>query len=144
MQKNIYKIVWILIIFFMFIKPFFDDYSYLIEDININPFDYARITDIDYTAKLVDEPGSNGKVVITEKLTYDIHAFSKDNLFWELWRDLPESYVDGVKVDYNVLSVKQILDDGSEILYLESPKLYWDDEDYVDSANRIRAWKMVS
>ena len=35
--------------------------------------DYARITDVDYTAVVVDEPGSEGKVVVTERLTYDIH-----------------------------------------------------------------------
>ena len=93
--------------------------------------DYARITDVDYTAVVVDEPGSEGKVVVTERLTYDIHAASKNNLFWELWRDLCEDYVDGVKVHYKVNSVKQIMDDGTEIIYDESPKLYWDDYDYV-------------
>ena len=110
----------------------------------MNPFDYARITDIDYTAEVVDEPGSNGKVVITERLTYDIHAASKNNLFWELWRDLPESYVDGEKVDYKVNSVKQILDDGTEIVYEESPKLYLDDSDYTSTARRLWSWEMVS
>ena len=98
---------------------------------NFNPFDYARITDVDYKAVLVDEPGSKGKVVVTERLTYDIHAASKNNLFWELWRDLPESYIDGVKVDFKVNSVKQILDDGIEVIYDESPRLYWYDSDYT-------------
>lgn len=98
-----------------------------------NPFDYARITDVDYKAVVVDEPGSQGKVLITEKLTFDIHAASKDNPFWELWRDLPEDYIDGEKVEYKVLSVKQILEDGTEIVYDESSKLYWDDEDYTDT-----------
>lgn len=93
--------------------------------------DYARITDVEYKAVVVDEPGSEGKVVITERLTYDIHAASRSNLFWELWRDLCEDYVDGVKVHYKVNSVKQILNDGTEIIYEESPKLYWDDYDYV-------------
>ena len=99
-------------------------------------------TDVDYKAVLVDEPSSNGKAVITERLTFDIHAFSKNNPFWELWRDLPESYIDGVKVDYKVNSVKQILADGSEIIYKESPKLYWEDSDYTDSTGRYgpRKW----
>ena len=96
-----------------------------------NIFDYARITDIDYQAVVVDEPGSHGKVVITERLTFDIHAASRSNLFWELWRDLPESYVDGVKVEYQVNSVKQILDDKTEVIYDQSPQLYWEDGDYV-------------
>lgn len=95
--------------------------------------DYARITDLEYKAVVVDEPGSQGKVVITERLTFDVHAASNDNLFWELWRVLPEEYVDGVKVDYKVNYVKEIRDDGSSITYPESPKLYWDDFDYIDT-----------
>lgn len=96
--------------------------------------DYARITEVDYKAEVVDEIDSNGKVIITERLTFDVHAEDEDNPFWELWRDLPETYVDGVKVDYKVNSVKQILDDGTEIIYDESPKLYWDDSDYLSSS----------
>lgn len=99
----------------------------------MNPFDYARITDVDYKAVVLDEPGFEGTVLITERLTFDIHAASRSNTFWELWRDLPEDYVDGVKVDYKVHSVKQILDDGTEIVYEESDRLYWEDEDYVRS-----------
>ena len=119
-----------LIIFFL---PLLINFSYLFEDMQLNPFDYARITDVEYKAVVVDEPDSEGKVVITERLTFDIHAASKNNLFWELWRDLPEDYVDGVKVDYKVNSVKQILEDGTAVIYEESPKLYWDDYDYVSS-----------
>ena len=103
----------------------------IIGAIATNANDYARITDVEYKAVVVDEPGSEGKVVITERLTFDIHAASRSNLFWELWRDLCEDYVDGVKVHYKVNSVKQIMDDGTEIIYEESPKLYWDDYDYV-------------
>lgn len=101
---------------------------------NWNPFDYARITEVDYTAVVVDEQGSNGKVIITERLTFDIHAASRNNLFWELWRDLPEEYIDGVKVEYKVNSVKQIFDNKSDVVYGESPKLYWDDSDFTKAA----------
>lgn len=103
------------------------------EDESLNPNDYARITDVEYKAVVVDEPDSEGKVIITERLTFDIHAASKNNLFWELWRDLPEDTIDGVKVYYKVNSVKQILEDGTELIYDESPKLYWDDYDYVST-----------
>ncbi|MFV0395181.1 MAG: DUF2207 family protein, partial [Coprobacillaceae bacterium] len=89
------------------------------------------ITDVDYKAVVVDEEGSDGKVIVTERLTYDIHAMSEDNPFWELWRDLPEEYIDGVKVEYKVNSVKQIFEDGSELEYQESPNLYWEDYDYT-------------
>ena len=95
--------------------------------------DYARITDVEYKAVVIDEPGGNGKIHVTERLTFDVHAAEKDNLFWELWRDLPEDYIDDAHVHYDVLSVKQILDDGTEVIYDESPKLYWDDYDYVNS-----------
>ena len=102
--------------------------------------DYARITDVDYQAILVDEPNESGKLLITERLTYDIHAASKNNLFWELWRDLPEDYVDGLKVDYKVNYVKQINKDGTEVEYTESPKLYWEDSDYTSSIYGPGKW----
>ena len=134
MGKSIIR--WIIIIFW--IVFFFSQFAYLFEDITIeNPFDYARITDVDYKAVVVDEPDSEGKIIVTERLTLDIHAASKNNLFWELWRDLPEEYIDGVKVEYKVNSVKQILDNGTEIVYQESPELYWDDYDYVNTARWI-------
>jgi len=103
-----------------------------------NPFDYARITEVDYKVVVVDEPGSDGKIIVTERLTFDIHAVSKGNLFWELWRALPEEYIDGVKVEYKVNSVKQIFDDGREsAVFEESPKLYWYDNDYTDTASGL-------
>lgn len=121
------------IMFFMFTSPCWSTMLAAWVENTDNPFDYARITDVEYQAVVVDEPGSEGKVVITERLTFDIHAASRDNGFWELWRDLPEDTVDGVPVYYEVNSVKQILDDGTEIVWEESPKLYWDDYDYVSS-----------
>ena len=102
-----------------------------------NPLDYARITDVDYKAVVVDEENSQGKVLITERLTFDVHAFSKNNTYWELWRELPENEVDGVTTKYKVNSVKQILDDGTELVYTESPKLYWDDNDYVNTNTEL-------
>lgn len=124
--------IWICFIV-AFLLIFFGENSYILEDMQLNPFDYARITDVEYKAVVVDEPDSEGKVVITERLTFDIHAASKDNLFWELWRDLPEDYVDGAHVHYKVNSVKQIYEDGTEVIYEESPVLYWEDSDYVSS-----------
>ena len=127
-------IFWIIALSFLFSTlPFWGEmisnYANKLASIN----DYVRITDVDYKAIVDDSPGSNGRITITERLTYDVHAASKNNLFWELWRDLPEQYIDGVHVHYKVNSVKQILEDGTEIVYEESPKLYWDDEDYVNT-----------
>ena len=100
-------------------------------DISLSLNDYARIVEMDYKAVVVDEYGGQGKILVTERITFDVHAASRYNGFWELWRDLCESEVDGAKVHYNVLSVKQIMEDGSAELWEESPRLYWDDYDYV-------------
>lgn len=124
---SLYYLSIVLICILAFISEMYE------EEIITSPFDYARITDVDYKAVVIDEPNSNGKITITERLTFDIHAASTSNLFWELWRDLPESYIDGLKVDYNVNSVKQIYDDGTEVIFSESPKLYWNDSDYLST-----------
>ena len=103
-----------------------------------NPFHYARIVEVDYRAVVVDEPGSYGKIIVTERLTFDIRAFSQNNLFWELWRALPEQYIDGVRVEYRVNSVQQVFDDGREpITFRESPILYWNPSDFVNTADGL-------
>lgn len=132
-STNVAAIVWIVIIsiVFMFL---------IILGIASDEDDYARITDVSYKAVVVDEPDCEGKVMITERLTFDVHADYEDNLYWELWRDLPESYVDGAKVDYTVHSVKQILEDGTEIIYEQSPVLYWEDEDYISPTLGPEKW----
>lgn len=129
---NILVTSYIILIILSLLIPFFELFEELDIDINLNPNDYTRITDIDYKAIVSDK--SDGKVFVTERITFDVHAASKRNLYWELWRDLPEDYDDGIKVGYNVTSVKEILDNGEEIKYIESPKLYWEDEDYTNGA----------
>jgi len=131
--KKIYKAIvlcFMLLFSLPIIGPFLSEYQ-------LNPFDYARITDVEYKAVVQDEPENGGSLLITERLTYDIHAASSNNTFWELWRDLSEDVDEGLKVDYTVHSVKQILPDGSEIVYEESPVLYWEDEDYVSSNKEL-------
>ena len=95
--------------------------------------DYVKITDVDYKAVVLDEKYAGGKVLITEKLTFDIHAASRSNLFWELWRDLPEDEADGLKVDYDVNYVKEIKSDGTSKLYTESNFLLWEDYDFTSN-----------
>jgi len=92
----------------------------------------VRVTALDYKAVVVDEPDSRGKAVIREILTFDVRAHSRDYLVYELWRALPEEYVDGVKVEYNVLSVRQLFHDGSYVTFKETPNLYWWDYDYIN------------
>lgn len=127
----------IVIILFFFIL-FIPIIPIIIEE--ANPFDYAKLTDVEYKAVVIDEENNSGKIVVTERLTFDIHAASKDNLFYELWRALPEQKIDGLTVDYKVNYAKQILDDGSEIVYQESPKLYWDDIDYINPLYGPHKW----
>lgn len=126
MQK---KLTIIIVCFYLFIMlgTFCSEFGYTLEDLQLNPNDYARITDMEYQAVVSD----GGQITVTERLTFDVHAASRDNGFWELWRDLVEEEVDGLKVHYQVNSVKQILPDGTEIIYGESPRLYWEDYDYV-------------
>ena len=87
-------------------------------DIDQNPFDYARITDVNYKAIVLDEPNNSGKVKVTERLTFDVHAVSKDNLYWELWRALPESVVDGCALGEFVVTVFGDEGLGSSKLYV--------------------------
>ena len=91
----------------------------------------VRVTALDYTAVITDEPDGRGKAVITEVLTFDVRAHSRDYLTYELWRALPEEYVDGAKVEYNVLSVTQLFHDKPPLEYDETPNLYWWDGDYI-------------
>lgn len=114
----------------------------------ITSTDYARITDVEYKAVLVDgdednkqtnasssryDQNTQSKVVIAETITFDVRAASKNNPFWELWIGLGEEEIDGIRRTYKVNSVKQVMPDGSKVTWEESPKLYWYDEDYVDT-----------
>lgn len=127
--------IYIIIIIFFCCFPFLAIMAESVDWESINtPWDYARITDVDYKGELIDEPGSGGKLLVTERLTFDIHAASRDNLFWELWRDLCEDKVDGLKVDYKVNSVKQIFKNKEDVIFEESSRLYWEDSDYLSSS----------
>ncbi len=132
MKKNS-GVFFLILLILIYTLPLIFNYVATSMEESTGPNDYARITDVDYKAIVLDEKDYGGDILVTERLTYDIHAASINNPFWELWRDLPEDYVDGLKVDYDVISVKQISSDGTEIIYEESPKLYWDDSDYTSS-----------
>ena len=104
----------------------------ILDEIEWSSFEEVKITSIDYTAVIVDEPGSYGKIRVTERLTFDIQALSQYYSIWELWRALPEDVIDGVEIFYNVLSVKQVFDDGrAPVVFTEAPQLYWFDNDYT-------------
>ena len=56
--------------------------------------------------------------MLEEQIKYELLDGIREDK--ELWRELPEDYVDGVRVTYDVKSVSQILDDGTEIPYEET------------------------
>ena len=74
-KTNLAAIIWITIIAAVFILL-------LLFAIATDEEDYARITDVSYKAVVVDEPGCEGKIMITERLTFDVHADTEDNLYW--------------------------------------------------------------
>ena len=124
----------ILIFFISLISEGYTWEDFGLDGFSLNPNDYCNLTDIEYTAVLHDDPNGNANVEITEYLTFDVHAGSRSNTYKELWRELPEEYVDGLRVTYDVESVTQILDNGQEIPYLETSKMYWEDSDYTQSS----------
>ena len=127
-------IFFILLIFLYLVSEGYTWEDFGLDGFSLNPNDYCNLTDIAYTAILHDDPNGNASVEITEYLTFDVHAGSKSNTYKELWRELPEEYVDGLKVTYDVESVTQILDNGQEIPYLETSKMYWEDSDYTQDS----------
>ena len=113
MMKKIFNPVTIYFLFFglIFMTAIGASLFNSLTEAGLNPFDYARITDVDYKATLIDEPGHGGKVVITENLTFDIHAAFRSNTFWELWRDLCEDNIeDEMVVEQIHRDVKRIVD----------------------------------
>ena len=106
-----------------------------LDDMQLNPLDHARITDMEYQAVLEDPLFDETVLHVTERITFDVRAASHDNLYWELWRDLSEETTDGLTAKYDVKSVTEILSDGTRVEYDESPKLYWDDFDYTSAAS---------
>jgi len=126
----------IIIFFLIFISEGYTWEDFGLDGFSLNPNDYCHLTDVDYTAILHDDPDGTASVEITEYLTFDVHASSKSNTYKELWRELPEDYVDGLRVTYDVKSVTQILDNGKEIPYTETSKMYWEDEDYTRSSTK--------
>ena len=127
LSSYIFTVLLLFILFLSEAYTFLEDFGF-----SLNPNDYCNLTDVEYTAVLHDD----SSVEITEYLTFDVHASSKSNTYKELWRELPEDYVDGLKITYDVKSVTQILDDGTELPYLETSKMYWEDYDYTINATQ--------
>ena len=78
-------IAWLVFLFFL-MMPAIDLCIYVYTEANESTSwlsnDYARITDVDFKAVVHDENGEN-YINVKEKLTFDIHAAFKNNLYWE-------------------------------------------------------------
>lgn len=105
-----------------------------------NPFEYARITSIDYKATLHDSEEEGNFVDVVETLDFDIRSFSKDKLCVELWRGMSEDRADGLTTKYKVKSVKQIMPDGTKVEYDKALRVYTTDEDYTSSELGPKKW----
>lgn len=104
----------------------------VVSAIVIGANDYTRITAVNYRAEVIDN--AVGTVRVTENVTYNIHCANggiDENLEWEIWRDMPEDQnYDGVRVYYNVISVKRLNDDGSVAFELDEGRLLYEDESW--------------
>lgn len=108
----------------------FFKYGYVLEYVDFSPWDYQKLISIDATYELLDdEDHRGGKVLVTEEITFDVHQANRGDLCYELWLDLPEQTIDGLKQDYTILSVYEIKDDGTRIEYNECPDYRWDNYD---------------
>lgn len=114
--------------------PLILEYGYVFEYVDLSPWDYQKLTNVESQMVLMDEEGNGGKVLVTEKVTFDIHQSSKNDLCYELWRDLIEQEVDGLRLDYTVHSVSQVMDDGSIVEYEECSDYKWNNYQVEDLA----------
>lgn len=115
--------------------PLLIEYSYLIEYVDLSPWDYQKLTKVDATYELIDEEDDYTKVLVTERVTFDVHQASKNDLCYELWLDLPEQEVDGLLLDYDVLSVKQIYDDGTQQEFSQCSDYMWNHYEVENLSN---------
>ncbi|MCL2587120.1 MAG: DUF2207 domain-containing protein [Firmicutes bacterium] len=89
--------------------------------------DFARIVGIDYTATIVDAPGSQGRVRITEILTFEVHAARTP--FRELYRELPVTVTEGLSTSHQIISVNRVMPDGSLIPFQPALRQYMSMQD---------------
>lgn len=115
-----------------FMMPLLINYSYVLEYVDLSPWDYQKLTDVEARYELIDEEGDYTKVLVTERITFDVHQASKNDLCYELWLDLPEQEVDGLTLDYTVISVSQIMDDGTIKKFSECNDYYWNNYEVED------------
>ncbi len=109
------------------LPAFFAKFGYVFEYVDLSPWDYQKLISVDATYELLDdEDHRGGKVLVTEQVTFDVHQANRGDLCYELWLDLPEQDIDGLRQDYKILSVAEIKDDGTRVEYDECSDYWWD------------------
>lgn len=117
-----------------FLIPLILEYGYVFEYVDLTPWEYQKLTDVESQMVLVDDENQGSKVMVIERVTFDVHQSSQDDLCYELWRDLIEQEVDGLRLDYSVLSVSQVMDDGSLVPLEECSDYDWNNYEVEDLA----------
>lgn len=116
------------------IAIFAGQYGYLFDYIDLSPWDYQKLTDVEAQIIYDDDSSRGTKAMVVERVTFDVHQSSKDDLCYELWRDLIEQEVDGLRLDYDVLSVHQVMDDGSLMELEECSSYEWNNYEVEELA----------
>lgn len=124
--------IYFFIMFLLLLPAILSKFSYAFEYVDLSPWDYQKLTDVEAVYRLVDEDNLGSTVIVTEQITFDVHQASRGDLCYELWLDLPEQEVDGAKLDYTVLSVSQVNPDGSRKVYEECSDFRWNNYEVED------------
>ena len=114
--------------------PLLLEYGYIFEYVDLSPWDYQKLTNVESQIIYNDESSHGTKATVVERVTFDVHQSSKDDLCYELWRDLIEEEVDGLRLDYDVLSVHQVMDDGSLVELEECSSYDWNNYEVEELA----------
>lgn len=114
----------------------FSEYTYMLKYIDLTPWNHQKITDVEAEIELIDEEDLGTKVLVTEKLTFEVHQASKNDLCYVLWKNIPERMSGKPRLTYEIISVKQIMDDGTEIPFTESSTPYKYDSEYKHGARK--------
>ena len=112
------------------------EYGYIFDYIDLSPWDYQKLTSVEAQIIYDDESDGGTKARVVERVTFDVHQANEDDLCYELWRDLIEEEVDGLRLDYNVLSVHQVMEDGSLVELEECGSIEWERSEVDELAGK--------
>jgi len=62
------------------IAIFAGQYGYLFDYIDLSPWDYQKLTDVEAQIIYDDDSSRGTKAMVVERVTFDVHQSSKDDL----------------------------------------------------------------